>query len=155
MKTIATATYIDKSDMRPGPWLNEPDEVLWTDPDTGLSCLALRSPDASDWCGYVGVSKDHSYYKLDRDCVSGIDVHGGLTYGDFVEESLIQVPVPNGLWWFGFDCGHYRDLSPGWLHNRNAPPPPFEVYRDLEFVKDQCAKVASQLHQIQEQKEPK
>lgn len=46
----------------PGPWHNEPwDVIRWIDPTTGLHCLLSRSR-AGSWCGYVGVGPDHPWF---------------------------------------------------------------------------------------------
>lgn len=64
-------------------------------------------------CGYVAVDETHPYYKMDYDNEGPNEImcHWGLTYsGDgrhFYDE--VDDILPNNLWWFGFDCGHYGD----------------------------------------------
>lgn len=53
-------------------------------------------------CGYVGVEKGHPLYGKGYDDVNA-NVHGGLTYADL---------WPDGLWWLGFDTGHFGDSLP-------------------------------------------
>ena len=52
-------------------------------------------------CGYVGIPKGHVAYDKDYTDLP-IEVHGGLTYGQFGED---------GLKWFGFDCAHAGDAT--------------------------------------------
>lgn len=78
-----------------------------------------------------------------------INVHGGLTFTDMWEQQN------DGLWYLGFDCGHCNDYQPGLdaslsqhsFHNPNL----FHgsTYRDLEYVKNECRRLASQLKAIE------
>lgn len=59
---------------------------------------------------------------------------------------ICHVPLdgrPDDIWWFGFDCAHSGDMSPGYrlarLHGRH------EVYRDVGYVSQQCESLARQL----------
>lgn len=42
-----------------GPWLTEPDRMVWVDEATGLDCMILRAPVTGALCGYVGVPPGH------------------------------------------------------------------------------------------------
>ena len=99
-----------------GPWDDEPDEVLWTDSESGYHCVIARS-DMGTLCGYVGVDSKHPAYGKERDegqC-RDLDAHGGITFTSGHDPSLSKhdgKPV-EGLWWFGFDCMHLNyDVSP-------------------------------------------
>jgi hypothetical protein len=61
-------TFVDKLDWGAGPWVTEPDKVLWQDEATGYWCLANRNWRVSgSWCGYVAVPPSHPYFnKTDR-----------------------------------------------------------------------------------------
>lgn len=67
------------------------------------------------------------------------NVHGGVTYSRQDGDHL-----PPGFW-YGFDCGHTRDLSP-YVWERY---PDFrrgdEVYRDVAYVRAECESLAEQL----------
>lgn len=76
------------------------------------------------------------------------DVHGGVTYAG---ESFqpIQSPVKT-LWFFGFDCAHAGDLSPSsqyWFGDERSAPN-WETYRDVGYVKKECARLADQLRAL-------
>jgi hypothetical protein len=150
-----------------GPWNNEPDDGQWVDPTTDLDCMIHRGPMGA-LCGYVGVGRDHPMYGkqyMDID----VEVHGGLTYSNSCQEGSIicHVPEPgreHDIWWLGFDCAHAFDYAPGYkaqLRERAKDHPSLaraflegestwmrEVYRDWEYVKDECAELALQLVQL-------
>lgn len=86
-------------------------------------------------CGYVGVPPGHPQYFAfyQDDELSHIDVHGSLTYSD----NSSEYPIKNsGLWWFGFDCAHYNDMT---LWNSSG------VHRSLEFCVAECESLALQI----------
>lgn len=65
-----------------------------------------------------------------------ITVHGGVTFSGKLRGA------DEALWWFGFDCAHMDDYSPG-LDTRS-----FRVdgtYRDIEYVKGETESLADQL----------
>jgi hypothetical protein len=165
---------VDKSSWGPGPWLDEPDKMQWKDEATGLPCLIVRGP-AGALCGYVGVAEGHPWHgksygdaigACNEDCDpengyhsmhridSDIDVHGGLTFSDACADTtdesrhICHVPdpgEPDHVWWFGFDCAHYRDFCPGReassLFNDGD-------YRDVPYVRGQVQNLARQLATI-------
>lgn len=77
------------------------------------------------------------------DIVLAIDVHGGLTYA----RDKAPGAEKDGRWWFGFDCAHSGDLTPG----SNAKLPAYlrdardDVYREAAYVEAECASLAKQL----------
>ncbi len=152
---------ISKATWGDGPWQSEPDRAEWRDEATGLPCLAVRHSSAGHWCGYVGVAPGHSWHGKDYDqCTeptpcddtwcshsagSRADVHGGLTYAKACHGNVCHVPAPgepDDVWWFGFDCAHSGDLSPAhtWARSRE-----WEEYRDLDYVRGECARLAQQV----------
>lgn len=99
------------------------------------------------------------------ECITEIDVHGGLTYAAGCSGHICHVPAegePDNVWWFGFDCAHSGDLCPqmemarkGFKHLMPSLPPELEaamekmdmrdVYRDAAYVAAECASLAKQL----------
>ncbi len=162
MKTLEYR-YRDRSGWPSGPWDDEPDKIQFADESTGLPCLIVRNP-SGVLCGYVGVAEGHPWFANDYgSCAdecgdwlcdhrpeSAVDVHGGLTFADFCAESdkergICHVPdpgEPDRVWWFGFDCAHSQDVSPLLRHGLT-----FEaaVYRTVDYVKGECARLAAQL----------
>ncbi len=71
------------------------------------------------------------------------------------EHGICHVPSPgepDRVFWFGFDCAHAWDMSPGntkyhLTHIRD------EVYRDLPYVKQQCQRLAGQLKELENSNE--
>lgn len=102
----------DKSQWIDGVWKIEPDRMYWVDDATGYDCLIHRSPGTGALCGYVGIKKSHPDFGKGYDDVD-VDVHGGLTYADSCGWHIChQSDDKEPVWWLGFDCGHFRDLSP-------------------------------------------
>lgn len=163
-----TYTTIDKTAWPRGPWDDEPDKAQWVDEATGLDCLLVRNR-LGALCGYVGVPPVHPWHGQDYgakvvepaddgdprggEIDSIIDVHGGLTYANACQEDeaesegICHVPAPGrpaDVWWFGFDCGHYRDFAPGYAIR-------FDIggtYRDLDYVRGEIASLAAQLARV-------
>ncbi len=126
--------FKDKSNWMRGEWDDEADKVQWTDEETGLPCLIVRSS-LGALCGYVGVPTSHPWFGLDyEDCTlsecpdkqcshdvdSELEAHGGITFSgpcfphrDNPEEGICHiVPGDEKIWWFGFDCSHSGDMTP-------------------------------------------
>lgn len=160
-------TFIDKSTWAMGPWKKEPDKVQWTDAATGLPCLAVRHPHSGHWCGYVGVIEGHPAFGLyyddanklapeNEDEYRAFDVHFGLTYSAFCQEEenaeeqgVCHVPQPGEpekVWWLGFDCAHYPDISP--RYDTGSLRKEWATYKTLGYVQKECAKLARQLKEV-------
>lgn len=84
-------------------------------------------------CASVGLDIENQ--KID--IVLAVDVHGGLTYSEGHRPSGQN----RGIWWFGFDCAHSGDLCPEYKANGWHDG----MYRDFEYVKDECGSLAKQL----------
>jgi hypothetical protein len=134
-----------------GPWSDEPNKMQWVDRATGLPCLIVRGPLGS-LCGYAGIYPLHPFHKKDYDAVD-LDVHGGLTFSgacshsDDEAQGICHVPEPgtsDDVWWFGFDCAHCGDKSPGMLR-RGWAGFDGDVYRDVDYVAGEVTSLAAQL----------
>jgi hypothetical protein len=156
METRAYHTTF-KEDWPRGPWDDEPDKEQFEDPTTGFPCIVKRGPMGA-LCGYVGVAEGHPWFQADYDEVEA-SAHGGLTYSGFCQEgleshSICHVPgpgEPERVWWLGFDCGHYEDISPrmpvilGYSPLDSDDFPEFKAtYKPLGYVKQECASLARQ-----------
>ena len=159
-------TFVDKTGWGDGPWQAEPDKLQWPDETTGLACLIVRNPRGGHLCGYVGVPKGHPAYQHHYDDVTipgqeyGPEVHGGLTFASGCETDeaerahgichIVEPGEPDNVWWLGFDCAHAGDRSPGFdrlltRYERESTFHSFEQYRDVAYVKAECASLARQL----------
>ena len=132
-----------------GLWEQEPDRVQWRDPETGRVCLIKRNTFGA-WCGYVGVEPGHPWHNKGYMEVQA-DVHGSLTYADHCDEDpakgICHIPTrgeADNLFWLGFDCGHSFDLLPDARMNWGGG-----IYRDAEYVRDECRNLARQADQAQ------
>lgn len=132
------------------PWSTEPDVETWTDSDTGLLCHMSRNT-LGAWCGYVGVFEDHPAAQTPQDeyACGDFDVHGGLTFRRNSDPHRYPRKPDDRrtIAWFGFDCAHYGDLLPEY------PDRPGNVYRDMAFVRAECARLAKQLQDFKPPKE--
>lgn len=131
---------IDKSKWPPGPWHEEPDFESFR--SHGLHCLIIRIRNSGHLCGYVGVPPGHPMHGKHYSDIEGIEIHGGLTYSDALNK--IFKPEP-GAHYFGFDCAHYFDLSPGMLALLGLPPGRDGTYRTFGFVREEVKRLAAQL----------
>lgn len=125
----------------------------------GYRCITTFT-DMGFRCGYVGIPNESCFYgkkytdytNLDREIIDdepigkrGIiaivldamdnnskvrmdmlfDVHGGLTF------SGSNHPEDCGLWWLGFDCGHYNDG-----HDLDKIE---ELWGDIDYIRERIA----------------
>ena len=176
-----------KTEWGEGPWITEPDHVMWMDPTTGYLCTVERHPNFGFLCGYVGIPSGHMLHSVGYsqpiwacDCQpsegvntkdfgdradifnKGIkgkvfhhcatperltsEAHGGLTYSG--SGSPGRVGSDDGVWFFGFDCGHAGDLTPGLTKYKGAEfDKGWETYRELNYVKGMVTDLAKELAQ--------
>lgn len=134
-RAISEYTFMDRSEWLPGPWDKETiDKRVWKDSETSLDCMIHRGG-CGQWCGYVGVPKGHRLYgvevfsRVGGKILYDLDCHGGVNF----------TFKKNAIWWFGFDCGHLRDVTPMSKRTHGAE------YRDLEYVSNEVAELAKQL----------
>lgn len=139
-----------------GEWNKEPARLNWN--SNGFDCLMVRHPSSGHWCGYVGVKPRHPLFGKSYDeahQAMDISVHGGLTYANSCSGNVCHIaddPEDN-TWWFGFDCHHGGDLSPGSLRAEEkyglAPMSGWDgkpaKYRNVKFVQQEVESLASQL----------
>lgn len=72
--------------------------------------------------GYVVIPKGHKYHGVDYDYIP-VDVHGGLTFSEMVDEYIIEdwkelTKEDIGSWMVGFDTGHCNDTIKKWPKER-------------------------------------
>lgn len=141
---------LEKSDLPPGPWQDEPDREEWR--SHGFPCLIVRGPIGA-LCGYVAVEPGHPWHgKGYRDVDA--EVHGSLTYANACQEDgeICHVPGPGeraDVWWLGFDCSHAYDKSPLMSSNYarsilGDEPGAYGTYRDIAYVRGEVERLAEQ-----------
>lgn len=146
-------TTIDKSKWPAGEWNGEPDKMQFVDEATGLPCLIVRSPSGGHLCGYVGVPSSHPWHGKEYDNYDLIrpDVHGGLTFSEHCTPSadegrgichIVEDGEDDKVWWFGFDCAHLGDISPGYISMRGNDP--MSSYKSIRYVELEVAALARQ-----------
>jgi len=77
------------------------------------------------YCGYVGIDKNHPWFEDNYNKHDDINVHGGLTFSDKIDD--IDEP-----WLFGFDAAHLGDT----LENIN-----------VDYMARECEKLAKQIQE--------
>jgi hypothetical protein len=165
---------MNHEDWGEGPWNNEEDHAVWVDPTTGLDCMINRGPSGA-LCGYVGVPPSHPWHGRDYNDVDVIhvDVHGGLTYAAACDEDNDICHIPEDgreaeIWWFGFDCAHFGDVTPRMdadmrkmnerlkaeskpaLRRRAVVWRVARAYKDWAYVMGECTDLAKQLAEVKE-----
>lgn len=128
-----------------GPWIDEPDRLEFK--AHGLPCMLIRNGRMGNWCGYAAVLPGHPLHGSNYDVadLDGIQVHGGLTYSD------PEPGEPDDVWWFGFDCAHGDDVTPGLLRRCGEHfRLPDSEYCDVEYVKRETEELARQLAEVAE-----
>lgn len=154
---IKLTGFTNRTEFPDGPWDDEPDLCIWQEPETGYLC-AITRPRLGTLAGYVAVPNDHPLHGVNyveyTDNLSRIDVHCGLTYSAPTPYIAHGVPIADiasikfdgaSNWWFGFDCAHSGDLSPGLS---GFEPMPGEEYRDIDYVRSETVNLARQLWEI-------
>lgn len=139
--------------------------------DAGFRAVVIMT-DMGHRCGYVGLPQSHPLYGVDYSdessvltfpageevgkrgiipmlCAGGekaspdvvFDVHGGLTYAG----GRAEYPAPSdGLWWFGYDCGHAGDAPlPGSRMSEYKCAD--DVHRSLDYCIAECESLARQM----------
>ena len=167
----------DKSQWGAGAWHTEPDKIQWIDEATDQDCLIVRGLSGA-LCAYVGVKPSHPWHgKGYAQCTlpiacgeswcnhsvgSLVGVHGGVTFTNKCQdvddecEGVCHRPVAgreDHVWWIGFDCAHYNDVSPGYaaLMSRELGGPSMfgdGEYRDVAYVVAQVRTLAEQLIEV-------
>jgi hypothetical protein len=144
-----------------GEWVNEPDLVEFE--YLGYKCRIHRVfliegiiPKLcfGHLCGYVRISKDHSYAEKDFMEID-LDCHGGLTYARLEDD---------GFFWIGFDCAHSNDIVPSTnlmykemekkaiefhSHIKASDRRLYTLYRNTDFVINECKKIVNQLIEME------
>lgn len=127
--------------LKTNPWETEPDFLEFVDENTGYKCFIQRYPELKHLCGYVELPKKHKLYgSFSEENFYNIEVHGGVTYTgkrEFEQQNYIADYV------LGFDCGHAGDLVPGVKSFHE------EMYRDIEYVTNECKNLAKQLKELE------
>jgi hypothetical protein len=126
-------------------WENEPNWLEFE--HAGLNCLVVRDSALKHLNGYVCVPEGHPYYgKRHKDV--NVSAHRGLSFSaQFWDE--VEERWKDG-WWFGFDCEQPGDLVPAKGNQTEN-----DVYRNIDYVKNEVKKLAEQLAAISPPKEKK
>lgn len=117
-------------------WKTEPDKKEFK--YKGYECEIIRHPHLGHLCGYVTVYAPHPAYGKDYYDLTEIECHGGLTYSC---TNLNSTKI-------GFDCAHIGDYVPYMV--QVSVYPDSDVYRNMEYVKNECIKIVDQLEEMED-----
>jgi hypothetical protein len=145
------------------PWETEPNSLKFVDESTGYNCFIWRRPELKYLCGFVELPKEHKLYGKDfktlyDDLYIIIDVHRGITYADSLDtrQNKIQLEDVDCVadYVIGFDCGFVGDFVPGAYVDyptniKDIYRDTKEVYRNIEYVINECIKLAKQLKELE------
>lgn len=100
----------------------------------------------------LAISMSEERETVSPDCY--FNVHGSITYSGGGKNS--KYPVDSNLWWFGYDCAHYRDAKDIDLMDETYKKiyesyPDFEddlKVRTKEYCIDECKILAEQLNKF-------
>lgn len=167
---VATAMGMEIEQRRQS-MTGELERTEWVEEQTGYRCVAFLNM-MEVWVGYVEVPPEHPWFGWstheydesatfgirrlhEHDAIDELHVHGGITFCG------IPAGCEEGTWWFGFDCNHAWDISPGLDRQLGALgfPSDAEIYaqhepwmrptfKDLSYVKGECSLLAAQLAAI-------
>lgn len=105
----------------------------WTT-KAGLPAVILLVNDGSHHCGYVAlpaVLTDRDFTGYNGGDYHTLDVHGGVTYQEALEQLDNKIVV-------GFDCAHAGDTT---KYSNNS----WGVWRDEHYCTEECESMAKQL----------
>ena len=126
-------------------WENEPNRIEYV--ESGIKALILRNPELGILCGYIALPLKHILAGKNYNNMPLI-VHGGLTFGDKGDGNERD----KGYFWYGFDCGHYKDFIPKIVETleliEDCDPKHWyndSIYRNVEYVKGEIKYIVGQL----------
>lgn len=147
-----------------GPWVDEPDELMFEYKD--ISCFIERKYHGA-LCGYIFLPVKHKYAKYRR--WEKLSVHGGVTYSEtaITRDNFLNENMPGKkVFIIGFDCAHSPDFIPRFNYaereiekiiptmreinkrlinvGRNPYGDP-KKYKDIEFVKNELQQLVDQV----------
>lgn len=113
--------------------------------ESGLRAVILLVR-GSHHCGYVEVPEHLGQPDYDESPVMELNVHGGVTYADHLNEM-------DGKYVIGYDCAHYGDLMkcPEELKGTSMEHSFMYsegIWRDVDYCTNECESLANQLVNI-------
>lgn len=98
-----------------GPWLNEPDAVLWRSEHGGFPCVMIRCTANYTWLSGVAVPPQHAFWGRSLTDVFGewkVEADTPLYFAGELDDADFDIPLPlqtlcqpmrlQDLWWFFF-----------------------------------------------------
>lgn len=113
-----------------------------------------QEPTPEEWAAEFGLLSGDDLV-LDRDDVAGLAAGVIPSFAEWrrrkMPQRICHTPEegrPEDVWWFGFDCAHLGDVSPG--HGREIELLGRGTYKTFDYVKGQVEDLAASLAAVQE-----
>lgn len=153
-RRVRVYQFLPKRSWPAGPWIREPDKILWLEPN-GIIGMLARDPESGAWGGFAGVGPTYPSFGQD---VADVFPDGHPLraqremYGlesDTHPQGFSHCPEPGDpevVWWFGrlWDQTALGDLRP---RERGADS---LKYRGMKEVHADVLEIAAELHALYE-----
>lgn len=151
MHNVIFLEFFNKKSFPPGEWHKEPDLSRWI--HNGMDCLAIRDMSLGVWRGFVGVDKQHFFYKKSIENVLSTEVGMDLLFD--IEGRLCSAgrlpfrykEYTSNLWWVGIDTAQGNDYMP-LLKLDDMTVASQQTYKNFSFIRQKTNKLAKLLSKI-------
>lgn len=151
MSNVIFLEFFNKKNFPPGEWLKEPDLSRWI--HYGISCLAIRDMSLGIWRGFVGVDKQHSFYKKSLENILATEKGMDLFFevgGRFCNAGRLPIKYKeyaSNLWWVGIDTSRGDDYMP-LLKLDSATIASQQTYKNFSFIRRETNNLARLISKI-------
>lgn len=137
---------------RDEPWKLEPNYLNFI--IDGFDCIINRVAPVGHLCGYVAVPLKHPAAQEEDAYSLDLHVHGGITFSQVgMKDSMFYPKNKSGhnLFWIGFDCAHYGDMTPQLYKITGLQQS--GTYRTVAYVRKEIENLVRQLKEMQQKSE--
>ena len=151
MHNVIFLEFFNKKSFPPGEWNKEPDLSRWT--HNNMDCLAIRDMSLGIWRGFVGINKQHIFYKKSLEDILATEMGMDLFFDvDGRLSSAARLPVrykeySSNLWWIGIDTAQGSDYMP-LLKLEDINIVSQQTYKNFSFIRQNTNKLARLLFKI-------
>lgn len=151
MHNVIFLEFFNKKSFPPGEWHKEPDLSRWI--HNGMDCLVIRDMSLGVWRGFVGLDKQHAFYK--KSIENLLSTEAGMDLLFDIEGRLCsagRLPIryreyTSNLWWLGIDTTQGNDYMP-LLKLDDTTIASQQTYKNFSFIRQKTNKLAKLLSKI-------